>query len=586
MILLSIIKTLEIIDIKYSIVISDCDYINNTFKIFIKNYDDVINTEDLIEKVYEFCLINENKNNIEKTLSYAIKNIKYEDKKNNIFLVFSDSLDESIIYYNSWINNILNNTKNSFIFFIEKTNLHKDAYLKIIDKMWNDFEGKVKKANSKIKIINCDIKNSEKFIIENIFEDIKSFLNETFNENNNNDIIDFNYNEKILSEELDFNKNKLKMKEMEDFEKLLDDETYKNSKYNDKMYFSNYKKYNENFKLNNYKNKKNKYNLKNEEKKDIPIIKAYTSKIKNSFQDKSLIESVFYPNKATKKQLSTKGTEIDMMALILYTLYPIQEPMVYLEEKGGMIRDYSISIIIDNSKSCFSIFNEKHSYLTIINLLKIINSMAVPSFDLIITGNENLNILVFDKPSITIFKNDSIFEKLLKLISNPITNTDLSKSIQAVYDLKKMKKTERESYLFILTDGLSHKYNEKKINFYTKLCQNIGIKVFGVGLGIYPFNAKEIFESFIYSVNPENLLKIISKIFGKSVKTEDELQLIYEPKYIGNIINEFSSIEEEISKFERIIINKKKSLRMKKHTNFEEILEQYRKLNIKNKEEQ
>ena len=582
MILLSLLKVIEINDIKYSILISDGD--NNDYKIIIKNYDEKINVEDLIEKIYEYCLINENKNNIEKTLIYAIKNLKCIDKRNNIFFVFCDSLDESIIYYNSLLN-IINNKENSFIFITEKTYLHKDEYSEVIGEMWKKFEAKIKSVNPRIKIINCDIENSKNYIIENIFEKISSFLNNAFYENNNYDI---DINEKIIREDLDSNKNKFKMKDIEYFERLLNDQTYKNNKYNDKLYFFNYKKNNVNFKINSYKNinKKNVYDLKNDEIKDIPQIKAYTSKIKNSFQDKSLIDSIFYPNKATKKQLSTKGTEIDIMALILYALYPVQEPMIYLEEKGGMIRDYSISIIIDNSKSCFSIFNEKHSYLTIINLLKIINSMAVPSFDLIITGNENLNILVFDKPSITIFKNDAIFEKLLILLSNPIANTDLSKSIQAIYDLKKMKKTERESYLFILTDGLPHKYNEKKINFYIKLCQNIGIKVFGIGLGIYPLNAKEIFESFIYSVNPENLLKIISKIFGKTVKTEDELQLIYEPKKINNIANEFLSIKKEINKFEEIIINKKKSLRIKKHTNFEEVLEQYKKLNINNEEEE
>ena len=85
--------------------------------------------------------------------------------------------------------------------------------------------------------------------------------------------------------------------------------------------------------------------------------------------------------------------------------------MIYLEDKGGMIRDYSITIIIDNSITCFSELNEKHSYLTIINLLNIIHEMAVPSFDLIITGgyNEKSNVLFFNKPSITLFKNDSIY---------------------------------------------------------------------------------------------------------------------------------------------------------------------------------
>ena len=305
-----------------------------------------------------------------------------------------------------------------------------------------------------------------------------------FNDNNNED------DEKIIFKEESNSNNyqNLKMKEIKYFEKLLEDETYK--KY-DKMYFFNFQRKKENYKLNLEQIQKYN-NIPQYEIKKISEISKYTSKLKNSSQDRNLIESIFYPNKATKKQLSTKGTEIDIMALILYTLHPVQQPMIYLEEKGGMIRDYSISIIIDNSKSCFSAFNEKHSYLTIINLFKIINSMSIPSFD----------------PSVTIFKNDLIFEKLLKLISNPISNSDLSKSIKIVYDLKKMKRCERESYLFILTDGLSHKYNEKKINYFSKLCQNIGIKVFCIGIGVYPFNAKEIFENFIYSENPEYLLKI------------------------------------------------------------------------------
>ena len=105
----------------------------------------------------------------------------------------------------------------------------------------------------------------------------------------------------------------------------------------------------------------------NYEKKKINEIREHIKKIQQFYQDKTLIESVFYPNKATQKQLSTKGSEIDILSLIIYTICPVQEPMIYLEDKGGMVRDYSISIIIDNSKTCFNDINEKHSYLTIIN---------------------------------------------------------------------------------------------------------------------------------------------------------------------------------------------------------------------------
>ena len=139
--------------------------------------------------------------------------------------------------------------------------------------------------------------------------------------------------------------------------------------------------------------------------------------MKTSF-DRTLIESIFYSNKLTQKQLLTKGTEIDIMSLILYALRPVQEPIIYLEGKGGLIRDYSITIIIDNSKSCLSEFNIKHSYLTIINLLKIIKVMIISSFDLIISNfyKKNQYILVFDKSSILIFKDVIIFQYLLKLL--------------------------------------------------------------------------------------------------------------------------------------------------------------------------
>ena len=55
--------------------------------------------------------------------------------------------------------------------------------------------------------------------------------------------------------------------------------------------------------------------------------------MKTSF-DRTLIESIFYSNKSTQKQLSTKGTEIDIISLILYALHPVQEPIIYLPNNG------------------------------------------------------------------------------------------------------------------------------------------------------------------------------------------------------------------------------------------------------------
>ena len=129
--------------------------------------------------------------------------------------------------------------------------------------------------------------------------------------------------------------------------------------------------------------------------------------------------------------------------------------------------------------------------------------------------------------------------------------------------MKKIKRNDRESYLFILTDGLSHMKDEIKINYFSNKCKNIGIKIFGIGLGIFPYKAKDLFETFIYSVNPDNLLKALSKIFGKLIKIENEIKLINDTKAldIQNLSNLFSKIENN-NKF--YYENLRKNLR--KHT--------------------
>ena len=74
--------------------------------------------------------------------------------------------------------------------------------------------------------------------------------------------------------------------------------------------------------------------------------------------------------------------------------------------------------------------------------------MAIPSLDIIFTGKykKNPNFLLYNKPSVTIFKEDDIFNKILKYLSNPLINTDLAKAMRAVYNIKKIKRTDRESY--------------------------------------------------------------------------------------------------------------------------------------------
>ena len=539
MIVLSIIKIIEMMNIKFSILLTADDF----FKVIIKDYEEEIYYNKLIEIIYETLTIKRYRNNILKSVKTAVDYMKCKDKENNIFLIFPDCVDDSILHKNYWKNNIMVNPTNAFIFFIDKKDSHLNKEQQdIICKMWNDFEKM--NENDNLKLIDISLFN-QKLNKMNLFEELFEFIDKIK--------ID---NEKPNIE----SKKKLTSKNIinyEYFNEIIKCNNYE--KFTEIYFIDNPKLY----KINNNKEKKKikeyKFNVFYN-KKEINEVKSHTSQILKTYLDKTLIESIFYPNKATQKQLSTKGTEIDIMSLILWTIHPIQEPMIYLEDKGGLIRDYSITVIIDNSKTCFSEFNYKHSYLTIINLLKIIKAMGISSFDLIVTNsyNQEPHILIFDKSSILIFKDDAIYEKLLKLLSNPIFNSDLADSIHLAYELRR-KKYEKESYLFILSDGLSHNNKKDEIIYYSNLCQSNGIRVFGIGLGVFPYKMQELFGVFIYSVNPENLLKALGKIFGKMIKTENELKFVSETEEINkrknneilnNLINNksfaFQNLREEL----------------------------------------
>ena len=530
---LSMIKIIHMINIKYSILLCADD----NFKIELKNYDEIIDLEDIIERIYEACIIRRYKNNILKSTQIAIEYLKCENIDNRVFFIFSDSLDESILQFSNWKEKILFDKYNSFIFFVETTHKLNEEMRPFIIKMWENFEKTANKEEtcSKIKLIMFEQDN---FSNIDIFNDISEFLNHIHLKNNNNN---------KPKENIIINEKKVDLKIFND---SLNSQCFKGK--NSIIFIDKPKK----LVPSNIGNVN--IHVEKINKKEIPFIREHISKILQISLDKTLIESIFYPNKATQKQLSTKGSEIDIMSFILYSLCPVQEPMIYLEEKGGLIRDYSITVIIDNSMTCFDEINFKHSYLTIINLLKIINCMAIPSFDLIITGEYGnpSKILLFDKPSIYIFKNDEFYYDLLKNLSNPIYNTDLKIAIETAYTIKKKKKYDKESYLFVLTDGLIHYKDKKIIREYSNQCQIIGMKVFGIGIGIYPCKSKNyLFDTFIYSTNPENLLKAISVIFGKSIKTENNFnKSISEEKEDFN--KELNTLFEEFVRNDKFVYEK------------------------------
>ena len=107
LIILSIIKIFYIIDIPFSIFLSA----DEKYKIVLKNYEDDINYEDLIEFLYETMIINRSRNNILQSLKTAIDFLKNKNR-NTFYMCFYDYMDISFTYPNYWLQNILNDKTN------------------------------------------------------------------------------------------------------------------------------------------------------------------------------------------------------------------------------------------------------------------------------------------------------------------------------------------------------------------------------------------------------------------------------------------------------------------------------------------
>ena len=248
LLILSIMKTLYIVDIQFSIILSADD----KYKVIIKNYDDNFNYEDLIEILYETVILKRFRNNILKTLKTAIEYLKHK-QRNTIYISFFDCMDESFTHINYWLDNILIEKSNSFLLIIEKSRLYKEENKEIIDNMINSFNKKVQKhIASKIKI---------KSIALNFFniykEDIDTEINSVFS-----DLVHFlsDINESNIPQKLN-KKNKSKInylsdKKIEYFEEIIKDNTY--SKFN-KILFINERKPKSNFKIIDLLKKKRKY---------------------------------------------------------------------------------------------------------------------------------------------------------------------------------------------------------------------------------------------------------------------------------------------------------------------------------------
>ena len=135
------------------------------------------------------------------------------------------------------------------------------------------------------------------------------------------------------------------------------------------------------------KNKLKRFSKCNIKVKESYINELFKNKNKINKNDVSL-EIIFEPNKATQKILSSSGLEIDINAFLLFLINPLSEPIIFLEEKGGLTRNYSVSVVIDTSISCLNELSLLHTIETLKVLLNRLYILDLQNFDLIVTGKK------------------------------------------------------------------------------------------------------------------------------------------------------------------------------------------------------
>ena len=215
--------------------------------------------------------------------------------------------------------------------------------------------------------------------------------------------------------------------------------------------------------------------------------------------NRSILEEIFKPNKANLKILSNTGTEIDIMALILYFLNPVPDPMIYLQDAIGNEKEYAISIIIDTSFSVFNHININHSLNTIRVILSAFTLIDLPSFDLVVTGEKGPIVLCSEYSTFAALNGKSpLWELLYQSFSNPVRNADLLSALHTVFNLKRMRNNNFPSFLFVLTDGLFQEEQQKQLKEFIAQLIQTNLHIIGIGLGVYPYGISKIFGQFVY----------------------------------------------------------------------------------------
>ena len=537
---------LNALEIPYSVLlISD-----ENFKVIIKQYNE-IHSDKIIQRIFDCIFITRFYTSLANGMKFSIDRLHYQPKEERpyrAFFVFTNGLDDQIYLFNEWKEKIFrssaNHEKDKFGFTFIKGDELTGANLNKVIQVWNNFE---KYNKDKVKICQILSENPINDIdytkishdFAEMFSDTLEFPNMEINDN----ISNFN---KKFEPIFDL---KIQLNNINNYE-----ESIKSVQFNQGIYVAKSDVLSKAIPLfiplndQYYKNKLNKIASVKVAQNISGNLKTFISKFpenKNKLSP-NLIETLFKPNFATKKVLSTQGSEFDITALILNLINPMPNPKIYLERKIMDKRKYGITIVIDSSYSCFNIFNFNHSFLTIRALLSSLLVYELPILDVIISGEKDPYILVSNTITTqALGKKSTLIESLLAILQNPPFKSNLCSAIRAAYDLKRLRQEDFPSYLFVLTDGLYQKSEIANIVNIVNCCVQAGMNTYGIGVGIYPKLIDHLFPQVIYC-KPNDIIKGIVSFLGDNIsKSENEIV----PHEIDDYnSNELNSLKRELIK--------------------------------------
>ena len=510
-------NALNALKIRYSIGLV-ADY---QFKIELKTVDNPHNNKYL-QMVLDCIYCDRLLTRYASCINYAIEKFQTKNKINSdrVFIMISNGLDKELKLRKKWEEKFFNNIKHSFLFLFTEPKFKDEKIIQFLrEEIWGPFKAhKDINYTSIVKVMHFEQKINKEFI-EDLSKNIFACLSRKLDEEELNNYIKNFIN---INPKFEFEKEQLSNEHMEKMISSIEKEILNDYSKFKEPYIKKIEQIYNNIDIrqgeinvqlySKYQNKilENKYPTKIIEK-----IEFFTKKFKEKKENLNLssLELIFQPNLPTQYVLSTKGNIIDMDAFFKYYLNPTPNPMFYKELDGGFIKNYGITLVIDTSISCINSFTYDHYFDTIRVLLSILSYAELPSFDLVVTGVQAPIVICSDlSTSIALNEKSSLWGSLYASLT-PIDNADLASAMKVAYDLSNIRRNESTNYIFVITDGLFSIPEQKVILEKVKMCENKGINVFGIGIGISPFGLENLFSHIIFSQNPYHLIDAIGGFF-------------------------------------------------------------------------